>query len=392
MTVFSVSSPGSPPANPYQVHAIAPLLVAPNTAVQQEMASVLSTMQAVVQQQLELSAQGLADFQEAASELTWSQHYEQLLWDMQTILDSTAAKPGCLPAEVAAGVLTGVLEFLGHHGCWCSISWLLAEAIRSKLLNHAKAAAAQRLQEPQPCAGEAASDATGAMCAGFVMALAASPGPVRPSNPSSSTSPVAVSRSRRVLSALSAAIAGKHISTSGAGAGSSYQSPTSTELNSAGSSTAVLHQQPGLLVRNPSSSASSSSKLSRGRFQSFRSVSAGGPAVSHPERSAVQHAAVWRSSSCQAWNVVLVVTAASLVLLLLVLNCQQLVPCQAAAGEQSIGQAEGCVLTHEHVLASGIAGAPTAVMCFVFKIMLYAPFMALLVLAVSIASKVCLVL
>jgi hypothetical protein len=377
------------------VHAIAPLLVAPNTAVQQEMAAVFSTMQAVVQQQLILSGQGLADLQEEANELTWSQHYEQLLWDMQTILDATAAKPGCLPTEVAAGVLTGVLEFLGLHGCWCSISWLLAEATRSKLLNHAKAAAAQRLQETQrPFAGQAASDATGAMCAGFMMDLAASPVPVRPSTSSSSTSPVTVSSSRRVLSALSAAMAGTHVSTIVAGAGSSCHGPTRAELYQAGSSTAFQHQLPGLVAHNSSSSALRSSKLSSGSsFQSCRSVSAGSPAVTHPGRPSGQHAAAWCSSSCQAWNVALAVTAVSLVLLLLVLNHQQMVPCQTAAGEQGNGQAEGCLLTYEPVVGSGSRVNPSAsVAHLAYDILLYAPFMALLLLTVSVASKVCLVL
>jgi hypothetical protein len=148
-------------------------------------------------------------------------------------------------------------------------------------------------------------------------------------------------------------------------------------------------------VCNSSSSAAViGSKLScSGSYQSCHSVSAGSHAVTNPECVFGQHAAAWRSSSsCQAWNVVLAVTAVSVVLLLLALNYQQVAPCQTAAGEQGIRQAEGCLLTHQSIVVSGAVHPSGSDAHLLFAVLLYAPFMALLLLTVSLASKVCIVL
>lgn len=409
LVVYALSTTCSPPANPFEVHAIAPMLVAPNPAVQQEMGSVFSTMQAVLQQQVQMTGQVFADLQDAAREMTWSLHYEQLLWDIQAILNTTAARPGCMPAEVAAGVLTGVLEFLGHHGCWCSISWLLAEAIRSQLLQHAKPVAKHRLQEAQPLAWQSSTEATGAMCAGFVTDLAASPSHEQPAS-GSSASPAAVSSSRRVLSALSAAVArGQKVhqlqqqqalctSADDADSSSSYQTAgfdaAGVHPVAASSSTARPSQLPAdaccsSAACSCASSSKSSSKSSNSSVGSDSTCSA--PMQEAQLQGPSVRAAPWRNSSCHAWNLVLVVTAASLVLLMLLLNFTQPVPCQSVAGQQVSEQLKGCALTYQPMLQ--VSGRFDASFGHVaVGLLMYAPFLALLVLTVSVASKLCLVL
>lgn len=341
--------------NPCVVHAITPLLVAPNESVQQELSAVLTMMQAVVHQQLQMGGQvPAADLEEAASEATWAQHYQLLLYDIQAILHTTSAQPGCLPGPVAAGVLAAVLEFLGHHGCWCSISWLLAQAIKAKLLQHAKAAAAVRLHQSQP-------SRAGALCAGFVLGLAASPSPVRRPAAGSSgrcSSPVgAISCSRRVLSALSAAICGQ-------------QHPTTT--SSISSYCTAVSGSPAALYSSSSSGSpaphsSHPLQVLAGECHQQASFGSSGDGISSSSN-------VGRPA---ATNILLVVTAACLLLLLVV------------RGQQSTEQQEGCAAVFEPAVLPGVLGPPFLQMG---AVLLYTPFIALLVFALSLASRVCLVL
>lgn len=340
--------------NPCVVHAITPLLVAPNESVQQELGAVLSMMLAVVQQQLQMGGQvPAADLEEAASEATWAQHYQLLLWDIQVILHTTESGPGgsFLPGPVAAGVLAAVLEFLGHHGCWCSISWLLAQAIKAKLLHHAKAAAAVRLHQSQP-------STAGALCAGFVLGLAASPSPVRrPSAGSSSSSPVgAISRSRRVLSALSAAICGQQHPTT--------TSSISSYCTAASGSPAALYSSSS--SGSPAPHSSHPLQVLAGDCRQQASFGSSGDGISSSN--------VGRPA---AMNILLAVTAACLLLLLVV------------RGQQSTEQQEGCAVVFEPAVLPGVLGPPFLQMG---TVMLYILLIALLVFALSLASRVCLVL
>lgn len=81
------------------------MLVAPNAAVQAEMNAVFTAMQEVVQQQLRLGGKtermDPEQLQDIASKLTWSGHYQVLLWDIKSLQDATAGRPGCLPAHAA---------------------------------------------------------------------------------------------------------------------------------------------------------------------------------------------------------------------------------------------------------------------------------------------------
>lgn len=305
-------------------------------------------------------------------------HYTQLLWDVQAVLDCAASKPGCLPAEVAAGVLTAVLEFLGLHGCWCSISWLLAEAIRARLLKHAKAAAAQRLQETQPFAGLGGAEATGALCAGFIMDLAASP----VSTHSCSPLPALSSSSRRVLQQLR----------STAGCSSSCSTFHS------------IRSSPGD-VSSSSSGSTACSLIQAGSGLSSSSDAAAVLPLPQPQQPAEhadqqQQQAVAGRSVClaantdyqwQAWNLVLVVTGVALGLALLVLHSRQLAPCPLAAGGDAV-QLPGCALRAEQHTQPGVAGAFEGKPGMIVNLLLHVPFLALLLVAVSMASRLCLVL
>jgi hypothetical protein len=379
LIVHALSKASQPPADALEVHAVAPLLVAPNPAVQQEMTSVFETMQAVVQQQLYAEGQHNTG---AASKLTWSLHYRQLLWDIGTILNTTAAKPGCLPAAVAAGLLTGVLEFLGNHGCWCSISWLLAEAIKAKLLQHAKGPAQQRMQETQPIAGF--QDA-GLRCSGFIMDLASSPPPAGRSSP-----PQAMSRGRGILSALSAALAGKQPANkaSGSSASAFYSAASaslllysdSTERANCSSSNASCRSSAFGSCQHDSCSDSSSSSITS--FCSSTSLMSSGGSQALPQQPSGQQ----QVSRCQGCSMMLVLTAATLVLLLL--YARQLLPCQLVSGQQL----EGCIVSYQPRVVSLVSAAAAEHARVLLGMLLYAPFMGLLFLSLTLSSKVCLVL
>jgi len=302
-------------------------------------------------------------------------HYAQLLWDVQAVLDCAASKPGCLPAEVAAGVLTAVLEFLGLHGCWCSISWLLAEAIRAQLLKHAKAAAVQRLQETQPFAGLGGAEATGAMCAGFIIDLAASP------VSTNSCSPLpARSSSRCVLQQLgtsgcSSSCSTYHSIRSSPGNVSSSSGSTACSLKEAGSGLSSRSDAAAVLpLTQPQQPAE------RADHQQKQEV---------PKRSVCPAANT--NYQWQAWKLVLVVTALALVLVLLVLNSRQLAPCQSAAGA-GIKQLPGCALPAEQHTQPGVAGPFEGKAGVLVNLLLHVPFLALLLVAVGMASRLCLVL
>lgn len=370
LIVHALSKVSQPPANAVEVHAVAPLLVAPNPAVQQEMTSVFETMQAVVQQQLYAGGEHSTD---AASKLTWSLHYRQLLWDIGTILNTTEAKPGCLPAAVAAGLLTGVLEFLGNHGCWCSISWLLAEAIRAKLLQHAKRAAQQRLQETQPIAG---LQEAGLRCSGFIMDLASSPARAARDSP-----PQTRSRGRGILSALSAAVAGKQPASkprgrSAASAGGLLYADSSDRASCSSSdcSSSAFHS-----CKQDCFSDSSSTTTSCSSSTSYAST--GSDAVLQDPGLRVQQ-------GCQGRNTMLISTAAILVLLLLWLYIRQLLPCQLVSGQQLTG----CIVSYQPLVVSLVSAAAAEHARVLLGILLYAPFVGLLFLSLSLSSKVCLVL
>jgi hypothetical protein len=84
------------------------------------MNAVFTAMQEVVQQ-LRLGGNtermDPEQLQDIASKLTWSGHYHVLLWDIKSLQDATAGRPGCLPAHAA-----------GKHRQWMattgSVTWL----------------------------------------------------------------------------------------------------------------------------------------------------------------------------------------------------------------------------------------------------------------------------
>jgi len=69
LIVYTTAAGSSLEASPHEVHAVAPVLVAPNPAVQQEMIAVFDAMMAVVLQQLQQAGQDPP--QDAGSKLTW---------------------------------------------------------------------------------------------------------------------------------------------------------------------------------------------------------------------------------------------------------------------------------------------------------------------------------
>lgn len=391
-----------------QPAAILPLLVTPNPAVSQEFAAVFDTMQSLVEQQLEQQQDSAEDVSNTASMLTWSLHFEQLLWDIAGILDCASAKPGSLPAEVAAGVLSGVLEFMGHHGCWCSISWLLAEGIRAKLLKHAKGAATQRLQETKAVAWlSGGAESTGAMCAGFILDLAHSP----PRNSSNNCNGAGCSSSSSInASAASQSPERQHISSTrmtlnAIVAAVSSGQQRGTRQDPCGSSAAASYHSIAaaagcsILPSSNSSAAQLSPCASSASFEDADST-AGWYQCGAGDAQRQQLSKGWQHGWCQACNhLVLAITAVALVLLLLlvfsngkpasVVSCQQV-----AAGEAQQQQlAVGCVLPVEPVMVSAdLPPASERAGAFVGLLLYHTPFLLLLLVAVSAATRVCLVL
>jgi hypothetical protein len=135
------AGPGSEPV----LGGVVPLLVAPNAAVCREMLAALDSMAGVVQQACGQAADHEQHRPLRAVEAAWASHFRQLLLDMHAILGA-----GSSQQPLAALLLVGVLEFLARHECWATAGWLLAEARRTGLLSHARAAAHHRLQQLQP--------------------------------------------------------------------------------------------------------------------------------------------------------------------------------------------------------------------------------------------------
>lgn len=69
LIVYTPADDSSLEATPHEVHAVVPVLVAPNPAVQQEMTAVFDAMMAVVLQQLQQAGHNPPE--DAGSKLTW---------------------------------------------------------------------------------------------------------------------------------------------------------------------------------------------------------------------------------------------------------------------------------------------------------------------------------